>query len=386
MSESTNLKSATQQQEENTANTQAIDNTSTLLYRTPNTTQQNETNRDNSSDHSPGFSFNMENIAQLGGLAVCLGISLLLAVILGFMSATTTPAGHVGVVKAFGEVQADYLNPGLSWVNPISDSVTFIDVRIQSVTYSSLAFSKDLQNVETSAALQYSISPALMPKAFSEIGSREMIESSIIQKGIAEGLKAVTSQFSAKDLIAKRSQVKMGIRKEIEEYVSQTTSEKGLTGLVKIANLAITDFKFSQEFNRAIENKVRAEQEALQAENELNKTVTQAKAQQQQKKIAADAEAYKITTMAEAEANKMKTLAAARAQAIKQESMALKNNPQLIDLRAVEKWDGALPQITGGGALPFLNVDSLKNNENSRNRRSAKFIEDRQALENFRDL
>ena len=78
--------------------------------------------------------------------------------------------------------------------------------------------------------------------------------------------------------------------------------------------MAITDFDFSDEFNRAIEEKVKAEQEALKAKNEKLRRVTQAE--------------------------------------------ALRDNPSLIQLRIAEKWDGQLPQVNGGGAIPLLNIEA----------------------------
>jgi len=47
----------------------------------------------------------------------------------------------------------------------------------------------------------------------------------------------------------------------------------------------------------------------------------------------------------------------ARAEAIRREAEALRDNPALIQLRIAEKWDGQLPQVNGGGALPLLNID-----------------------------
>ena len=47
----------------------------------------------------------------------------------------------------------------------------------------------------------------------------------------------------------------------------------------------------------------------------------------------------------------------ARADAIRRESEALQQSPQIIQLRSIEKWDGVLPKITTSGVLPFLNLD-----------------------------
>ena len=60
------------------------------------------------------------------------------------------------------------------------------------------------------------------------------------------------------------------------KFIDKTLKDKDLEPLIKISNIAITDFRFSPEFNRAIEMKVKAEQEALQAKNEKVKRITQA--------------------------------------------------------------------------------------------------------------
>ena len=78
--------------------------------------------------------------------------------------------------------------------------------------------------------------------------------------------------------------------------------EKDLAGLLTIANVAITDFDFSAEFNRAIEEKVRAEQEALKAKNEKLRRVTQAEAAAAERTLAADAAAYEIEVESKARA------------------------------------------------------------------------------------
>ena len=65
---------------------------------------------------------------------------------------------------------------------------------------------------------------------------------------------------------------------------------------------AITDFDFSAEFNRAIEEKVRAEQEALKAKNEKLRRVTQAEAAAAERTLAADAAAYEIEVESKARA------------------------------------------------------------------------------------
>jgi len=142
--------------------------------------------------------------------------------------------------------------------------------------------------------------------------------------------------------------VKLQIQQALEAFLNHTLKEKGVEGAIVIANVAITDFDFSDEFNRAIESKVKVEQQALQAKNEKIMRVTQAEASAAERQLSADAEAYSTTVQSKA-----------RAEAIQREAEALKQSPELIKLRTVERWDGVLPKISGGGAVPFVNVDDL---------------------------
>ena len=91
------------------------------------------------------------------------------------------------------------------------------------------------------------------------------------------------------------------------------------------------DFGFSNQFNLAIEAKQTAEQNALKAERDLERV-----------KI----EAEQLVTQATAEAE---------SQRLQRETIS----SNILQLRAIEKWDGKLPQVTGGGATPFINLETL---------------------------
>ncbi len=173
-----------------------------------------------------------------------------------------------------------------------------------------------------------------------------------MEPAIQESVKAVTAQYTAEELVTKRAEVKIAIQGAIEEFIAKTLAEKDIANGVSLANVAITDFVFSAEFNKAIESKVKAEQEALRAKNEKLMRVTQAEAGEAEVKLAADAKAY--STQVESEA---------RANAIKVEAAALRDNPAIIELRAIERWNGALPKISSGGAVPFLNIGSMADEE-----------------------
>ena len=91
-------------------------------------------------------------------------------------------------------------------------------------------------------------------------------------------------------------------------------------------------FSFSPSFNQAIEAKVTAEQHALAAKN--------------------------LLAQKEYEAQQAVATAKGKAEAMQIESAALAKNPQVLQLRALERWDGVLPKVAGG-AVPFIDVQAL---------------------------
>ena len=148
----------------------------------------------------------------------------------------------------------------------------------------------------------------------------------VSQPAIQEAIKASTAKYTAEELITKRPLVKDSIDTSLKEKLSPY-------GI--IAETAyITDFKFSVQFSTAIESKVTAVQLAQKAENDLRRI---------------EIEAQQRVAQAEGEAK-----------AISIQSQALNQNPQYINLQAVLKWDGILPNflIMGGqegqGSIPSL--------------------------------
>lgn len=265
-------------------------------------------------------------------------------VLIGGMT-VVVEAGHVGVVRTLGAVQAEPLAEGFHLKKPFVDQVEQMDVRLTASQAKATAASRDLQTVSTQVTTQYSLNGELAPQTYQRIGSLAKVAAALVEPGIQECVKSVTAKFTAEELVTKREEVKIQIQESLESFIDRTLKEKDLEGAILIANLAITDFNFSDEFNIAIESKVRAEQQALQARNEKIMRTTQAEAAAAEKQLAADAQAY--TTEVES---------IARAEAIKREAEALRQSPELIQLRAVERWDGVLPRMTTGGTVPFINL------------------------------
>ncbi|MEI8284893.1 MAG: prohibitin family protein [bacterium] len=283
-------------------------------------------------------------------------IAILLVAAFAIFSAMTVivQSGNVGVITTLGAVQPNALPEGFHFKKPFIDSVQQIDIRLTASHAQATAASKDLQSVTTQVTMQYSLNGALAPQIYQRIGLLSKVSASLVEPAIQECVKGVTAKFTAEELVTKRELVKQQIQDALSHFINNTLREKGLENAVNIANLAITDFNFSPEFNRAIEAKVKAEQMALQAKNEKIMRVTQAEASAEERKLAASAEAFSTEVQSKA-----------RADAIQREALALKQSPEIIQLRSIEKWDGVLPRISGGGVVPFLNVGDMQGNSSS---------------------
>lgn len=276
---------------------------------------------------------------------------LLIVVILLLVAAAgvfvTVDAGTVGVVKRFGAVKDEALPEGLHFKLPFAEEVVPMTTRLTASEAKATAASRDLQIVTTDVTTTYSINGALAPLTFQRVGTPEKIALTIVNPAVQESVKAVTAKFTAEQLVTQREVVKQQIQQAIETFINTTLGEKDVEGALNIANVAITDFKFSDEFNKAIESKVQAEQAALQAKNEKLRRVTQAEAANEEVKLAAAAQAFTI----EAES-------VARAEAITREAEALSGRPEVLRLRTIERWDGVMPRITSGeGVLQMLQLD-----------------------------
>jgi len=231
----------------------------------------------------------------------------------------TIQAGERGVHLRFTAVTGKVFNEGLFIRLPMVESVQKMDIKIQKVETTAAAASKDLQTVHSTVALNFHIDPARVANIYQDVGMQ--YRERIIDPAMQESIKSSTARFTAEELITKRELVRDDIKNQLRAKLKEHD--------ILVDEFNIVDFQFSKVFNDAIEAKVTAEQQALAARNKLE----QIKFEAEQK-------------VAEAKG---------KAEAITIESNALRSNPQILELRALEKWNGVLPQVTSG-AVPFINL------------------------------
>jgi len=227
--------------------------------------------------------------------------------------------GERGVHMRFTAVTGKVFGEGLYFVIPLIENVQKVNIQIQKEELKADAASKDLQTVHIVVAMNYHIDPTRVAKIFQEVGVQ--YKSRIIDPAMQEGVKASTAKFTAEELITRRE----AVREDTKTQLKTRLQEMGII----VDEFNIVNFEFSKVFNDAIEAKVTAEQSALAAKNKLE----QIKFEAEQR-------------VAEAKG---------KAEAITIESNALRSNPQILEMRALEKWNGTLPQVTGG-AVPFISL------------------------------
>ncbi|NLA87517.1 MAG: prohibitin family protein [Clostridiales bacterium] len=253
---------------------------------------------------------------------VILAIIVLLLIIVGASSFTVIDSGNVGVVSVFGAIQEKPLEKGLHFITPFITKVTKVDVKTQKVEAAPAAASRDLQTINTTIVVNYYVSDLSAPKLLSSVGLD--YENKIIVPAIQESVKAVAAQYSAEELITKRQLVSDGIKEQLKEKI-------GSYGLV-IEIFNITNLDFSEAFNAAIEAKQTAQQQALKAQQDLNRIKIEA----EQKVVNAQAQADATKAQAEAEAYAIEIIQKQLAQA-----------EAYLEYQKIEKWNGQLPQVMG---------------------------------------
>lgn len=245
--------------------------------------------------------------------AILIAVAVIAVLVVLASSFTVVSAGHTGVVVTLGKVNDRVLQEGLHLKVPFVQTVVRIDNRIVKLEVDTEAFSKDLQTVSTTLAINYRVDTAKSYSIYKNIGAN--YESVLVTPAVNEVLKAITAQYTAEESVTNRTLISEGLVKGLNEK---------LNGIgLYITDVNILNFEFSDAFINAIEEKQVAQQQLLKAETEKQTAITNAEAQ---------AETIRIKAEAEAKANDV----------IRQSL-----TPEVIEYNKVEEWNGELPQVTG---------------------------------------
>lgn len=258
---------------------------------------------------------------------------------------TSVQTGYTGIVTTFGRVENTTFEAGFHLKAPWQEVVT-MDNREQRVKFNFEAFSSDIQQVQVSGSINFSIDKATAMTLYRNVGTS--YADTLISPRLYENTKSVFSRYTAESLVEQRTL----LSSEVLTMMKSDLSSYGLN----IISVAIENIDFTDAFTDAVEAKQVAtqtyqralteeQQKTMEAEQAAQREKIAAQAKADVAKIQADAEAYAITAKAEAQAQANAQIAASLTQA-------------LIDYVQAQTWNGVLPTtfVGSGDTLPVLNV------------------------------
>lgn len=228
--------------------------------------------------------------------------------------------GERGVKVTLGKVSPESLGEGMHFIMPYVQKIAKMDVKTQKYSTQTHVYTKDIQQAKISYVVNYNLLSDSAYRMYQEVGMDYV--SKVINPVLEGTIKDVIGKWNAQDLVANREEATNDILVKLREQLTDR--------YVNVTGFQIVDINYSEVFERAIESKVTAEQDALKAKN---KTV-QIQEEARQKVISAEAEAKSMSIRAN----------------------ALTQNKALVEYEAVQKWNGILPQYMMGNSVPFVNL------------------------------
>lgn len=323
---------------------------------------------------------------KVGVIPVAFAIVFAIALCVVPMSIHIVNTGEIAVVKHMGEAR-EVKTAGMHFDLWITEQYDYYDAKVQNVEISTQAYSSDAQTMNIAMTLQYQISIENAIDIAKQYGSLDALQNRIEAIAV-EKTKSVLSSYKAMDIISDRA----SMSPKVEEVIIGAITDEYF---VNISTVVLTNIDFSTAFEKAVEEKMIAEQKKLQAEyeNEMKVAAAEAEAKAAIQKAEGEAKAKLIAAEAERDAQvelsraealsiQLKSVEIARALGFtvtEKETVDEDGNPAIeyiIDftdktadeialitdyLKYIEylaKWDGKLPTVmSGDGASIILPVE-----------------------------
>lgn len=276
---------------------------------------------------------------------IVLGLCVL-AGLAGFFGAFyTIDAGEKGVILRNGAITGT-AGPGFHWKIPFIDDVVEVSTRTFTLPYEKEPFySKDQQAATADVSITFAAQPDAVSRIYEQYGSLDAVAQRIITPRVKKEFKEVMGQFNAATAIQERE--RMGIE------VAKAIIGDG-NNVILIESVQVENIDFSDAYEGAIETRMLAEVSIQTESQNVEKERKLAEIKVVQAQAVADAALAQKT----ADAEGIRLVGEAEASAINAKGRALKDNPGLTELIAVERWQGVLPTtMVPGGAVPFINVN-----------------------------
>lgn len=230
--------------------------------------------------------------------------------------------GHRGVETKYGKVTSESLPEGFYFYMPFVTNITEMDTRVQRLDLTDQTYTRDVQEAKVGYTVNINLKRDKVHVVFQEVGKNW--QEKLVEPVLKNAVKTAIGKWDAVDLVANREKA----TKDIVDTVRKALDQKN----IELVGFELTDIQYRPEFETAVEAKQVAIQKAIESQNKTVQVQEEAK----QKVITAEAEA----------------------EAMRIQSDALKQSKNLVEWKAVEKWNGVLPvYMLGEGTTPFINLD-----------------------------
>ena len=273
-----------------------------------------------------------KNVFRLGS-SILIGLVVIYA---AFASFYKVDQGERAVVLRWGAT-VGLSEPGPHFKVPWMDTVRMITVQTQTKRYQNLdTYSRDQQPADVTVSVTFQVSDPRM--IYEQYGDLEIATARLIDPRVIQGVKTIFGQYDAVRAIQERAALNSDVGNAVTSAI---------TGPVNVISVQIENIDFSDAYEQSVEQRMLAQVEIQKREQNLRTT---------------EVEAQIARTKAQGEAEATRLRGEAEASAIRARADALRANADLVQLQAVEKWDGKLPQtMVPGSALPFINLQPAGN-------------------------
>lgn len=250
------------------------------------------------------------------------GVLAVVLLFVGLAGCSTVDNGYRGVLTSYGKSYKQVGEGGPYFLNPFSEDMIHMKVRNITWTSNTEAYTYDVQQAAVKFTITYNLNPDKALWMYRKYG--EGWDDQLTAQIVEQTIKDVFGQSRAVGDIINR-------RAEVTDKIKRLLRARFAPNNISVADFQLRDVEFSQAFEKAVEQKQVAVENALAAKNRTVQFEEEAK-----QKI--------ITAQAEAESMRI-------------QSQALAQNHGLVEYEAVKKWDGVLPQNMYGGNIPFIKVN-----------------------------
>jgi len=243
------------------------------------------------------------------------------------------PAGHRGVVLWWGSVEKRIMGEGLNFKVPIAERAIKVDVRVQPHPFKEIdAASKEYQMVKLTGMMNFHIDPAYVNDLYQKVGLD--FANKVIDPAFNDFVKEVVPIYQITEILPKREEIRKRAMSKLGDNLARYH--------IVVDDIYFANIRFSPEYEKAVE----AKQVAQQQVETQRQVLAQREIEAQQKVATAKGEAESI-------------LVVAQGQAKANDALSRSISPILVQYKGVERWNGILPQVSGG-AVPFIDLGKME--------------------------